>query len=288
MPVFFLISFLLSVDSLRIGGKKLSIRLLRLWIPQVTWAFIYWIIHQICKLESYNNWKDLGWQLLMGCSRNLNPPMWYQFDLILLTVLFAILFKIMFSKRIYFFFIIFIGCLVFQYSGINYRLFSRYVYEVKYPLGRIVEMLPYACLGIGINELRIFEKIKSNKIISQVVLIIFCVLGIVVDNICKPKGFGYQGLQWITLGSICVINLYICPFDKISVKVKKVLVIISEYTLGIYCMHFGVGQILNGIFTKLNWETGTFVECILIYIICFVNAMIIAKIPLKSFKCIVV
>lgn len=282
VPAFMLISFILTTNTIKVGERgKIFRRLQKLYMPQFVWALIYWTIHQMFMLASYRNVSDLGWQLSVGCSRNLNPPMWYQSNLILLTIVFIIFYKIFKDKIIYIILIILSGSLFIQYSGVNHKLFINSIYEIRYPLGRIIEMLPYACLGVLFVECDLFKKIRSNQRVVSMILIIICVIGVVCDKLFKPEGFGYQGVQRIVIGLFIVVNFYIYPFKKIKGKIQKIVFFISRYSLGIYCMHFIVGQSMNSLFIKIGWKRGTISECMLIYLLCLVGAVGIAKIPLK-------
>lgn len=214
--------------------------------------------------------------------------MWFQINLIVLTILFWIIYSSFYNKAKYILLVILVGSLFLQYSGVNYKLFINYIYEIKYPLGRVVEMLPYACLRTWLSEYKVFEKVKLNMKVIQIVLILFCILSMVCDLIYKPMGFGYQGMRWIAFSLFLVVNFYILPFDKINMKITKMIAFISRYSLGIYCMHFIIGQSVNSIFAKIGWKTGTIGECILIYLICLISAMGIAKIPLKWCKDVVI
>ena len=285
VPVFMFISFVLTTNTIKVGARdKIFRRLFKLYFPQLVWAGIYWLVHQIFMLASYKNMSDLGWQLLVGCSRNINPPMWYQSDLIFLTIIFIVFYKIFQDSIIYIIPIIITGSLFIQYSGINYKLFINCIYEIRYPAGRIIEMLPYACLGILFIECDLFEKIKSKRWTAQWILFIFCVIGIVCDRVCEPEGFGYQGIQRIAIALFLATNFYIYSFEKINIKIQNVIFILSRYSLGIYCMHFMIGQMMNACYVKLGLKTGMIGECILIYLICLISAMGIAKIPLKFCK----
>lgn len=285
VPVFMLVSFTLMEEKLKSSNiQHILHRVYRLYIPHFCWAIIYWGIHQVIKWPGYKNISALGWQLLTGHSAKLNPPMWYQINLIILTILFWLIFCWFRNKATYILVVITILSLFLQYSGTNYGLFDGYIYEIKYPLGRIIEMLPYACLGIWLSEYKVFEKVKSRMWITQSILIILCVLGILCDLVYKPEGFGYQGVRWMILSVFLVINFYVFPFEKITAKVQKIIIYVSGYSLGIYCMHYIVGSIINSIFSKLSWEIGTVSECVVIYGVCLIGAICISKIPLKCCK----
>lgn len=47
--------------------------------------------------------------------------------------------------------------LILQYSGANWSLFGDMRFELKYPLGRMVEMLPLAICGFEMGRHKLFE-----------------------------------------------------------------------------------------------------------------------------------
>lgn len=167
VPVFMLLSFFLTERLLvSRNGERLRRRLRRLLVPYICWPCIYWIVYNI--LDWWENGYGLGcgigellWQLLMGHTANLDGVMWYQFNLILCTLLFVVILYIFKEKYI----LVLCSCMMaawfLQYSGWNKQLFGGLRFELTYPLGRFSEMLPYAVCGFLTAHFGVYKKLSK-------------------------------------------------------------------------------------------------------------------------------
>ena len=232
---------------------------------------------------------DLLWQLTTGHSLKLNPTMWYQVVLIFITIgIMATCYffprKIAESVLI----ICGVGALILQYTGINYAVFSNMRYELRYPLGRICEMIPLAVIGFELANHNIFAMLEKQK------HVVIGILGILIwkledlKEIVVPKGFGYAGVNAILVSCGLLAVAVLFPMDKIGNKGKKIIAMLSKYTLGIYCMHRLIMISLFSLMDNRGIQTGTFGMCIFIYIICYIVAYMMEKIPVKLIQGLVV
>ena len=90
VPIFMTLSFYYFYKYLdKMDWSILHARIKRLYFPQVAWAVIYWVVFMLMevlfKLDRLHGIKPLLWQMITGHSKELNPSMWYQFVLIVLT-----------------------------------------------------------------------------------------------------------------------------------------------------------------------------------------------------------
>ncbi len=269
---FVIVSFYLLADSFKKRDKKNFInRLKRLIIPQIGWAFVYFFVFLLLNIFFNANLEiglnDLFWQLLTGHSMNLNPTLWYQFDIIIVTVIFYFIFKYCDDDKA---FKVLIGLLVFcyilQYSGINRMLFGDLPFELKKPLGRIVEVIPFAVIGFSLKHLNILEKLKTHRLIVMLSCVVLFLLGFYIPWI-EVKNFDYGGFTKPYLSLCIVIFSYLIPLDGLPDNFKKVILKITDYTMGIYCCHRMVYMILIYA-TKMSF-THSFEKCILIYLISY-------------------
>lgn len=296
VPIFMLMSFFLTEKdfSAAPSQEKIFNRFYRLLVPYVSWAIIYYLVLQCLDLLFFkgfvNGIEDLGWQLLLGDNPKLNAQMWYHFDLIIITILFIFIFWIF--KKHSFFVICLLGitALFLQYSGLNWAAFEpfeQYRTEIFY-LGRICEMIPYACLGALISRYGILEQNKKSWLYSVIVCTYACIFTY-FNIVVTPAGFAYSGLRYIILAMLIFAIFYLLPFHKLPDTIKSGIVFISKYSMGIYCVHILIGTILNAlILPQTGWQLSTFRECIFIYIISFVISYLIAKLPIKWCKYMVV
>lgn len=148
VPIFILISFYLTYrmyESIDLDNMRKRIR--RLVYPYLIWASIYYITYSIINVstgkESLFSLKDLIWQIALGSDRNLCPQMWYLFDIIIFTIVYFIVCMLFPKNKKKMLCCLMVFCLLFQYSGLNARIFASYEYEMRYPLGRLAECFPF-------------------------------------------------------------------------------------------------------------------------------------------------
>ena len=104
------------------------------------------------------------------------------------------------------------------------------------------------------------------------IIIMGCISIYLLRRIIIPSapGFGYSQNNNILLVIFLVGFAYLLPFERIPEKAKRIIKIITSYTLGIYCMHRLVAKLLIIVLSILYIEMNSFVLCTAIYIIAFV------------------
>lgn len=234
---------------------------------------------------------DLLWQIISGHSERLNDVLWYQTNLIWITVLFLLITRIWKSDSKWMVFsLVMLGAVGLQYSGANWQFFSNMRFELEYPLGRLAEMIPLAACGLIMGRFRVFEKIRDkvprrHLIIGLTLLLVFFTS---YPVFIIPDGFGYSGIKRLVV-AVCLVYLFwMLPFDWCSNKMKAAISQITNYTLGIYCLHFGVRNILRWfVWSWYGMKEGTFGECIIVYITCYVIAVVIAHSHIPGIRAVV-
>lgn len=285
VPVFALISFCLTAPSFfSVNCGVFRKRMVRLCLPQIVWSIIYWTVYAAAGIVS--GCDEFLWQLFTGHSDALNATMWYQVVIILITVLFfAIGYPSKGKKTLAATTAIGIAALIFQYSGLNHLLFSGLRYELRYPLGRFWEMLPFASLGLILADKNIPERLKKHPLCTIVCACAMLALSF-TGIIPTPGGFDYSGLNPILRAFGIISVACIIPFEKTPAIIQKIIRLITRYTLGIYCMHRLVEKLLgiSGITAWLqnfNIAGNSFAFCIIIYVISYMISASIAAIPVK-------
>lgn len=174
--------------------------------------------------------------------------------------------------------------LVAQYSGLNYKAFCDMPFELKYPLGRIAEMIPYATIGYDLAHFGVFdwinEKVKCKHWVFLGALIIL-LIQIVIIPIPSMQGFGYSGIYRIVAALLTFAVFYCLPIQRIGERGKRALSVITGHTLGVYCMHYLIGNILVTGTEKIGLSLNFLILCLLIYIICYSLSCLISMIPNK-------
>lgn len=271
-PLFFLMSFYLFARRFSgVGGSYVRNRLFRLYFPLLSWAVIYYLILNLAHLTINTDvvtLKDFFFQCLTG--HCYNEPMWFQFDLIVITVLFFVIaFACRNNMRIicWLFAVLSVIAFCLQYAGLNHRLFSLFDYSFKYPLGRICEMLPYAFAGMALQLADKKEK-WIRVLFLFVLLLASAVLYLYHDS---PQGFGYQGVRLLLLSVSVFVGMKLIDFNRLSNGMKKAILMVSKYTLGIYCLHLIMGKGIYRFMSLVSWESlyGSFLYCVIVYVCCY-------------------
>lgn len=157
---------------------------------------------------------------------------------------------------------------------------------VIYPIGRLIEMVPYAAIGIFICHYNILNRLQSKKygiILSSITLIhIFLNYNAFID----PSGYGYAGIYKIVIGTLSLLLFYYLPFEILPSIIQKIIIEISKYTMGIYFIHRMIGTIVynSKLCSYLRMRKGSIHDCIIIFIISLIISWIFNKIPLKCIK----
>ena len=276
VPVFMLSSFVLTdMAKLSSDGERIKKRFYRLLVPHFFWAFAYFAIYKLLDVTTGLNLeigiKDLLWQLTFGHS--INQTEWFQIDLIVITAVFILGFKLFKKKAIIFTIGMGYLALFLQYSGINGALFDNMQYPfntgyITYPVGRIMEMVPYTVLGILICKYSLLKRIEKHKcvVIPFSVLILYFMFNFSVFT-GVGRSYGYSGMYYIVMGTVSVALFYALPLRAIPKICKKVIYFVARYNMSVYFMHRLVAAIIyNTQFNSLfGMRQGSIHDCIIIY-----------------------
>lgn len=281
VPLFMRTSFYLTAHVYNSPHfSKTRRRVFRICVPYFGYAFISFVVVSFVNVlnkKSILPFKDLLWQLFLGSSPNLDPPLWFLADLFFCSIIIFLVSKYIAHKKFLFFLLILMAFLL-QYTGINFFLFSWMPYEAKWTLGRLMEMLPYACGGILLADSQLLKKYSGN--ILFIFFITLLILFFKSHLFPNPEGFLYQGLSQF-INTLLVFSLfYLGNLEELSPKIKRIILSISEYSLGIYCIHYII--LLISYQSALTiFHAPSAMKGILIYFISLSIAVIIGKIPSK-------
>ena len=284
VPVFILTSFLLTKHFfMYLDMKRVRKRLYRILYPHIAWGGYYYIIYSIINLliKEKNSLEisDLFCQIVTGHSPKLNVAMWFQINLFFLTLLFVAIIAVCKEYKIYVFYLLAVFSYFMQYSGLNVEIFGKFCFELKYPFGRFLEMLPLAITGYFVAFFEVLEKGIKHRMMTVLVAILTLIVIKTTDILVPIDGFNYQGIE-TNLISICFVTIfYLIPFTHIPDTIKRFLIILSQYTMGIYCMHFMVGRIMKIVCAKIGMPSETFTFCVLVWIICYLISYLLSLIP---------
>ncbi len=236
------------------------------------------------KVELIDGVKVLFLQLLLGNGFHVNAPLWYMVTLIWITVFYSLLFRIVSNKRYAFLVIILFSviCLIQQYFGIALSLFGDLSFELKYPLGRFFEMVPSATVGILLGYWFRTHQIKGRNVIWTASVAIAISWILISGTISRPEGFGYSGISLILVSSALFLVAELFPLEQ--GKCNRVIRALTMHTLGVYCMHYLIGNVLDIALERFGYNINRFLLCIMIYIIAYVFGCIIFSLPWQQSK----
>ena len=187
---------------------------------------------------------------------------------------------------IFFFIILFY---VTQYSGYHYNnIFLKYPSYNHKTLGLFFESVPFAITGFILGFYKIFDLFKKFQTKALILSIIIYKVFSDYEIFTQIKGVIYQGIK-LNIQSISLILLFsLLPFDKMKYKyITKILVFITNYTAGIYYLHFSINIYLRHFFDA--FKKGTIISVIITYIICyficFIGMIFLGKTPFKYLFC---
>lgn len=288
VPCFIILSFYLMCNSfLSRNEDRSKTRLIKLLVPQIGWTVIYYVVYQFLDILFSTGLTigitDFFWQLFTGHSRNLNPSMWYQIDIIAITLLFYLVFRLLKKdKHAYLFLVVLtVFCYCLQYSGINRAMFGNLRFELKYPLGRIAETIPLSFIGFSLKYFDVFEKLKKVRYVAMTLCVVLFFVGYNIPWIIL-KDFGYAGFckPWL---AICIITFaYLTPLECLSKRVKRAILKATDFSLGIYCVHRLINTLLLTFIPNMSLHS--FERCVLLYFLCYFTCLLINLIPSKYFK----
>ncbi len=288
VPSFFIMSFcFISKKLLSLSIKFLVNRLSRLLIPYILWPIIIYTINHILNSkyhinlpESYNMLK----LQLLWASQYMRQ-FWFQWDLIVITLLFFVIIFIYRKRTIIFLIFLLTLSYFFQYSGFYIKyVFLKLPRYNRFTITRIFEMIPFGVTGFVISYYDILNifKAKSTKVIIISLLISIAVR--YYNIFPKIKGLTYYGIP-LNITSSCIIFIFsLFPIDKIKNNfLLKLIVHLTNYTSGVYYLHITIRQYFRYFIYSINKATfkGIIINYLICYFICFFGFLIFSKTPLK-------
>lgn len=269
VPSFFIMSFYFIYKDLNnLNINKIKQRFERLLIPYIIWPIIIWILNNLLNLFYFNflpmTINDLLSQLFWG--HNFIIQFWFQWDLIMITLIVVIITFLFKANNLFILILIAILAYALQYSEINKEIYIHLDYYKRESICRLAEMFPYSVTGLYLANFEIINKLNKNKVKSFLLSLIVFFFIEKYKIFISINGIAYSGMK-LNIHSISLIFFFsIISSDKISNN--KSLRIITNYTAGIFYLHWSVIKFFKN-FVK-HIENGTFIGCILIYLICYI------------------
>ena len=268
VPIFYIMSFYFCYNLFSTRNiAKIKLRFERIIIPYFIWPIIIFIINNyllnfISKISLY----DLLLQLLYG--HRYLTVFWFQYDLIIVTIIFTISSLLFCEFSIFFLINLAIISFYFQYSNNNYILFSKLPYYKKYSLGRFAEIIPYCVSGYIFGYLKVSIISNKYRFFYSYFFLILLLFFVQYNVFTYIQGFYYQGLKLYSISLYIFIILLLFPSEILTnntfITYMKFL---TNHTSGIYYLHICV----YNYFAKYNSliRNKTLYGCMIIYLICY-------------------
>ncbi len=301
VPVFMILAFCFTdIKVLSSDNGKIKKRLERLLVPHLVWSFMYFVIYWVVdRINNYSLGIHRGIKGFIGMlftGNMLNPAAWFMVDLIIITVFFLIIYRLLGERRaevllvILFFITIFL-----QYSGLWFGFIGRVLDRnvLYWPVGRLLEMMPLAIAGIALNKVDLLGRIKIMSGVYRAVLMLVSAGALYIMIRASGKGFlhlgndfMYGGVDRMIISLLTIIVFGCISFENAPVMIYEFIVKLSKHTLAVYYMHNMIGVIIfkAGSISFLKMESDTAIASLIICAICFGIASFAYRIPSKIVK----
>jgi len=294
VPIFMTMSFFLSVEKFTgEGDRQVRSRLMRLGVPFVVWSVLCFLLDAVLSWADAG-WPyratlgDLGWQLVGGTSEAIAEHLWFMADLFWLTVFtFAIGRLLRGGRGLAVLAAFFVGAVMMEYSGLNRWLFWRFPYEIRFFLGRFVEMTPYVTVGLALARCRkAFDGASLGVRWLAVASGLFVFVYMCYFEVCPivdGLGFYYEGLQWLLRAVPLLLAAYFLPTERIPSVVTRTVGYLSGLTMGVYFSHYAIGRVLHSyVFQKFGILTAPDLwQTLVVYVASFAFCLLVSLVPVK-------
>lgn len=274
VPTFYVISYYFSYKILKLKNiNKIQLRIKKIIIPYIIWPIIFFLINNNFSI------KNLCIQLLIG--KRIYNVLWFQCILIFSFIFLSI---ITLSLRHNFVYIIqLVGISGYIYINLNNNFYMKYNSEIKILIEDFFRGLFFATIGISISFFGGINYFKINR--KKSILFSLFILFLIKDFFILINKYHY--LRNLILGLVS-ISLFIL-FSTLSSDnnnnkfLNKIIIQITNYTGGIYYLHYKIRDILSHILIIIKNKTlfGCIINYIICYFICFMGFKAFKKTNLK-------
>lgn len=313
VPVFMLMTFFLAARHFAANdGEWLKRRFIRLCLPFAFWsvlAFVTWRLlspHFPAFATDPSNgafWKEgcksapepVAFKYLLlqalGTTRTLGSQMWFQAVLVILTGVFAVFFRFVKPRFVVagLVALLVLGIML-DYSGLNFRLFESFRYEVRNPLGRIFPMMPYAAIGLmaGSRTPAVDGFLSRHRWTMAALGAAVTAFLLKYEVFVSPPGFFYRGLKMLTVALALTTLFRALPLERLPVIVRRVLVWASGYSMGVYFAHIYVGKLLEELaFPHIGIVPRSFSGGCVVFAVSFAVCWLVARVPNRHVRALV-
>ena len=286
VSTFFFISFYFLYPIIsQINFVKLKLRLERLLIPYIIYPIIVWIINNlmflITKFNRFNRLltiNELKLNLIIGRGIFGIGVLWFHFNLLIFTLLFFISSFYMKGYFLMIFQILSSISYIIQYSRNNYNFFQQFNYNISLSVGSLIETFPIAIFAFSLASINIFKIFLKNRLKYIYFSCFFLYLILNYNIYSYLEGYSSTGIYNNIIAFFLFNIFFLAPFEILNSKILHIILQLTKYTQGIYCLHFLIQQYIRKKFD----ENGSFIGCFILYIISYIFSFIGFKIFEKT------
>lgn len=297
VPTFMIISFMLSYKHFQeCDCKWIKSRIWKLYKPILYWGVIFYLIYKMLGIlvgESWVTGKDLLIQLCTGASPSICPSMWFEFDLIVLSIIaFLLIYWFGVKGGEALLCILGVTALISEYTGWislffadkSYAVQGSLGWSVQHSFGMLPEMFPFVVIGYLFSKFDIIHFLKKYGKISGWFLTISLIIIVVCQNkFPVAQGIWYSGIYLILVTTIVVVLFCLVP-EAFWNNGRSVINFLGKYTMGVYFMHSFVGFLVNIVANKMGFEVSTLGVCFVIYFLSIIISALIDRLPFRFCK----
>lgn len=290
VPFFLTISFYYCFNTLQSGNiSKYVSRIKRLLGPYLTWPIVIFFCERIFFIITGRGrvrYRDLVMQLLTGNVEKIDPPLWYLWEVLVFTLVFITICHFFGNKGTCIILtIISLICYYLQYTNVNALIVDGLGYEIEGSVGRFVEVMPCASLGFILKAYNIPEKVKKYKWLQVVFGVSTIGTWLFAEYIPKPDTtFAYSGVRYLIMSFFLVVFTLCLSFSWVSEKVLESIRKLSRYTMGVYCIHWPIGLVMDQIWMICLGKSRTIIEAIVVFLLSFLISVSIGVINNGKFR----
>ena len=269
VPTFFFLSFYFyyPIISTKNIGKIFS-RFERLLLPYIFWPLVK-LIFIIKNIFEKIQLKNVLIQLLIGSP--IHGIFWFQFNLIFVSLIFAIILFAFNKDRIKIMLFIELFCYHLHLSGFIYHILINYTRYFRNNIGSLMELIPLGVNGSILNSINFLIIVKRFTIFYKIFLFYILFILFRYDIFMIKRGFRYSNVSLNIISSFIIFFSFgTISFEKIKEKNYIIMIIqyITQFTGGIYYTH----SIVRGFLQKYHIFSvikGKYSYALIIYVICF-------------------
>lgn len=189
-------------------------------------------------------------------------PLWYLFSIIIITIFFYILSTLFIKHFLFISQLLMILSYVIIYSCSYVFLFNFKDY-VRFSILGTLGIFPICISALLIASLNIVEKLQLYRKFSIFYSFLSIYILLKYDLFVILKGS--KGIMNNLAAIFFFFGFYLLPLETLNAFIKKIIIIFTSYTQGIYCLH---SEMIPFVRRNFDFE-GTFTGCIMIYLISY-------------------